>query len=52
MIGARRLTELCGEIEGRAGGEAPDGLRALVAAVRGEYRLVAAAIEAEIATLG
>lgn len=51
MIGARRLTELCAEIEAHDAA-APDGLRALLDAVRGEYRRVAAAIEAEIKSLG
>jgi CheY-like chemotaxis protein len=51
MIGARRLTELCAEIEAHTG-ESPDGSQALLDAVRDEYRRVAAAIEAEIASLG
>ncbi len=51
MIGARRLTELCAQIEAGAT-DAPDGRETLLAAVRGEYRRVAAAIEAEIASLG
>jgi CheY-like chemotaxis protein len=51
MIGARRLTELCAQIETGAA-RTPDGVESLVAAVRGEYRRVAAAVEAEIASLG
>jgi len=51
MIGARRLTELCAQIEAGAA-DTPDGRETLLAAVRGEYRRVAAAIEAEIASLG
>ncbi len=51
MIGARRLTELCAEIEAHTL-ESPDGLQALLAALRDEYGRVAAAIEAEIASLG
>lgn len=52
MIGARRLTELCGEIEKRSAGEDQGGMSALIAPVRAEYQRVAAAIEAEIARLG
>ena len=51
MIGARRLTELCAQIEAGAT-ETPDGRETLLSAVRGEFRRVAAAIEAEIASLG
>jgi len=51
MVGARRLTELCAQIEAGATRTA-DGLESLLAAVRGEYQRVAAAIEAEIASLG
>ncbi|HET7291997.1 MAG TPA: response regulator [Vicinamibacteria bacterium] len=52
MIGARRLAELCAEIEGRARTEAQGGMPALIEAVRTEYRSVASALDAEIARLG
>jgi hypothetical protein len=50
MVGARRLSELCAQIEAGST-QTPDALATLLAAVRGEYRRVAAAIEAEIASL-
>ena len=50
MVGARRLSELCAQIEAGST-QTPEALATLLAAVRGEYRRVAAAIEAEIASL-
>ncbi len=49
VVGARRMMELCAQLEERAG--APDGpvLVPLLEAVRGEYVGVSAALEAEIA---
>jgi signal transduction histidine kinase/HPt (histidine-containing phosphotransfer) domain-containing protein/ActR/RegA family two-component response regulator len=49
IVGARRMMELCAELERQA--ELPDGdrLLSLVEAVRGEYAGVSAALEAEIA---
>jgi signal transduction histidine kinase/CheY-like chemotaxis protein len=49
IVGARRMMELCAELERRA--ELPErhGLLSLVEAVRGEYAGVSEALEAEIA---
>jgi signal transduction histidine kinase/CheY-like chemotaxis protein len=51
IIGARRMMELCAEVERRAEAPQADGLGQVVAAVHSEFSSVSAALEAEIASL-
>jgi CheY-like chemotaxis protein len=51
IIGARRMMELCAEVEKRAESPDSDGFSPLVEAVRLEFFAVRAALEAEIAAL-
>jgi len=52
VVGARRMMELCAELERRAERPDDDGLVALVEAVRAEYAAVSVALEAEMAAPG
>ncbi len=51
IVGARRMMDLCAQLEEGAAAAAGDSLQPLLDELRGEYAKVDAALEAEIATL-